>query len=50
MLADLARLGAAELDLLKDGLAHPDRVLGDVGDVIGDGVHVVGGALDLIGL
>jgi uncharacterized protein YukE len=53
VLADLARLGSAELDLAGDLVLHPGQVLPDVVDVVGDGAHVVadvaGGVLDAIG-
>lgn len=54
LLADLARLGTDELDLVKDALGHPGRLLPDTLHAIGDGVHaladVAGGALHLVGL
>jgi hypothetical protein len=50
LLADVARLGVAELGLVEDVLVHPGQVLPDVAHVVDDGFDVVGDALDLIGL
>jgi uncharacterized protein YukE len=50
LLSGLARLGSAELNLLKDGLVHPDRVLGDAVDVVGESAHVIRDALGAFGL
>lgn len=54
LLADLARLGADELELAKDAIFHPDQLVPDAIGIVGDGYHAVtdfaGGALDRIGL
>jgi hypothetical protein len=57
VLADVARLDLAGIELAKDAVTHPDRLLADSADVVGAGLHVVedgvgvlGGALDALGL
>jgi uncharacterized protein YukE len=46
LIADAVRLGGDVVELLTDGLFHPDEVLGDVGHLVRDGADLVG---DLVG-
>jgi uncharacterized protein YukE len=42
LIADAVRLGGDVVELLTDGLFHPDEVLGDVGHLVRDGADLAG--------
>ena len=50
LLADLARLGSAELELIGDVALHPGQVLPDALHILDGGLDLVGDALDVLGL